>query len=499
MRLSSNERYLELVRDSLNSAILPELQTEAAKATFGLVQSVLAELQKREQRWAGLLDQRLVSGQALSEKLAAMLQELGDQTPAAANEADDHVVARHDALTQLLARQCDALISGRARLETAEQHAQVSALLREAAEWECHYYRAQVQPLSEADATEPLSDKNGRIDLQILQRFVRERHPQGDAVSITEMTVIPGGYGKQTSMFTLREADGRERELIARKNDRHPMVLRGMFCIENEFELVRAVSGTGYPAPKPLWLGLNVPDVDNAFYVMEKLPGRIPGSFLGGVGEKGVSEELLLDIATQLARLHAIPLETFSDFIHRYDDAQLLVAGEAGTVSSCYRRAVEAWGRYESEVAHLPSPYFHFLRDWLLRNIPADTRRPVLVHGDFNIHNLLVERERVSGVLDWECAQFGAPEQDLAYIQPHLSRLIDWDRFMARYAEAGGRAVNPATLSFYQAYSMMRLHVGMNHGLRNLQQGINRDIRYSVIELAFAPQLMEFGMASARP
>ena len=493
MQLSSNERYLELVRNSLNSAILPELQTDAAKASFGLIQSVLGELQKREQRWSHLLEQRVVSGQALSAKLAAMLQL--DVPTTASGDA----LIQHDVLTQRLAQQCNALIASRAQLKTVEQQAQVSALLREAAEWECQYYRNQVQPLTEAAAVEPISDKNGRIDLETLQRFVRAQHAQGDAVSITQMAAVPGGYGKQTSRFSLRERDGTERELIARKNDRHPMVLRGMFCIENEFELVRAVSSTGYPAPTPLWLGLNVPNVDNDFYVMEKLPGRIPGSFLGGVGQAGVSEQLLLDIAAQLARLHAIPLDIFSDFIQRYDDAELLAAGTAGTVSACYRRAVEAWARYESEVAHLPSPYFHFLRDWLLRNIPEDSRRPVLVHGDFNIHNLLVENERVSGVLDWECAQFGAPEQDLAYIQPHLSRLIDWDRFMARYVEAGGRAVDSATLSFYQAYSMMRLHVGMNHGLLNLQQGINRDIRYSVIELAFAPQLMEFGMASARP
>lgn len=495
MRLSSNERYLDLVRHSLNSAILPELQSDAAKATFGLIQSVLTELQKREQRWDSLLDQRLASGRALSLKLTERLRQLGEEPKPLAAASDP--VASHDALTQLLAQQCDALIGHRTRVRSAEQHAEVSALLREAAEWECQYYRDQVQPLSEASAEEALSDENGRIDLETLQRFVRAQHPQGEAVSITQMSAIPGGYGKQTSRISLREKDGRERELIVRKNDRHPMVLRGMFRIENEFELVRAVSATGYPAPKPLWPGLNLPDVDNDFYVMEKLPGRIPGSFLGGVRDKAISEELLLDIATQLARLHAIPLDTFSDFIHRYDDAELLATGESGSVSACYRRAVQAWAHYESEVAHLPSPYFHFLRDWLLRNIPEDARQPVLVHGDFNIHNLLVENERVSGVLDWECAQFGAPEQDLAYIQPHLSRLIDWDRFMARYHEAGGRAVDPATLSFYQAYSMMRLHVGMNHGLFNLQQGINRDIRYSVIELAFAPQLMEFGMASA--
>ncbi|MGQ0698366.1 MAG: phosphotransferase family protein, partial [Panacagrimonas sp.] len=405
----------------------------------------------------------------------------------------------HAGLMQEIASLCETLGAVPA---TGAQHGEALRLLLKAAEWEINYYRQQAKPLEESgDKVPATGDKNGRIDRDTLLAFVRSRHVEGNEVSIAAFEAIPGGYGKQTSRFTLAEPEGRERELIVRKSDRNPMVLHGTFLIDKEYALVKAVSATGYPAPKPLWLGSGVVGVDADFYVMERLPGRIPGSFLGGAEGK-IGESLLLDVAAQLARLHAIPLAIFADYIREHDEAEMLSERAIGSVESCYRRAILAWSEYAKRVEHLPSPHGVYLRDWLLRNVPKDTRRPVLVHGDFNIHNLLVEGERVTGVLDWECAMFGAPEQDLAYIQPHIGRLIDFDMFLARYeqvsVQAGGRPIDRSVLPFYQAFSMMRLHIGMNHGLLNLQTGANRDIRYAMIELAFGPQIMEMGLASTK-
>lgn len=42
--------------------------------------------------------------------------------------------------------------------------------------------------------------------------------------------------------------------------------------------------------------------------------------------------------------------------------------------------------------------------------------KPVLVHGDQIMHNLLIEQGRLSGVLDWEFAQFGDSFYDLVRI-----------------------------------------------------------------------------------
>jgi aminoglycoside phosphotransferase (APT) family kinase protein len=57
--------------------------------------------------------------------------------------------------------------------------------------------------------------------------------------------------------------------------------------------------------------------------------------------------------------------------------------------------------------------------------VPEDNRRPVPTHGDFNIHNVLLDDGKLTDILDCECSDFGTPEQNLAYIQPHVSRHMD--------------------------------------------------------------------------
>lgn len=491
MQLVSNEAYLQRMQDALRSYILPELQTSAAQAVGGVLDTILVELLKREQRAVPLLRASVAEGEALAAAIRSQLRKPGGEAQGPTDTLDaERLRQRHAALTREIAALCEALYTARGGDAPATDTA-IPALLRRATEWELSFYRAEREPIVD-NAPPPTDTNNGRIDRETIETFLRGRHADGDAVSVVAFDSIPGGYGKQTSRVGLREASGAERELIVRKSDRNPMVLHGTFLIENEYALVKAVSSTGYPAPKPLWLGTNLPGVDASFYVMEKLPGRVPGSFLGGP-ESGISEALLLDMAAQLARLHAIPLDRFAGYIREHDDPALL----SGSITDCYRRSVEAWATYAAKIEHLPSPFASFMRDWLLRNLPQDSRRPVLVHGDFNVHNLLVADDRVTGVLDWECAMFGAPEQDLAYIQPHISRHIAWDKFLARYLEAGGQQIDSTRLGFYQAYSMMRLHIGMNHGLLNFQTGANRDIRYAMIELAFGPQIMEMGLACA--
>ena len=136
-----------------------------------------------------------------------------------------------------------------------------------------------------------------------------------------------------------------------------------------------------------------------------------------------------------------------------------------------------------------------YLLDWLDRNVPANDATPVLVHGDFNVHNVLVDEGRITGVLDWECSNIGAPEQDLAYIRPIISQHIDWDRFIDHYEGSGGRTIDRGAMDFYMAFAAMRLCVIFNKGVKNLQQGGNSDIRYGIIDLDLTPEFMTQALA----
>lgn len=269
-------------------------------------------------------------------------------------------------------------------------------------------------------------------------------------------------------------------------------MLHSTFCLENEFDLLRSLSKTSFPSPNPIEIASKLPGVDGTFYTMPLLSGAIPRPFLDGETEMGVPETIILQLAELLADLHAIPMDNFADYIAKYEDASAL----SETVGERYRRNMRGWREYVEKVEHMPSPYATWLFNWLETNIPNDTRRPVLSHGDFAVHNVLVVNDRITGVLDWECAGFGAPEQDLAYIKPHVIKHMDWQRFLDHYTASGGQPINLQMMPFCAAYGILRMFLGGIMSSQNLQRGRNRDLRYVMMEYGFGPMFMEMGLAA---
>ncbi len=75
----------------------------------------------------------------------------------------------------------------------------------------------------------------------------------------------------------------------------------------------------------------------------------------------------------------------------------------------------------------------------------ATGRRPrrTLVHGDFRMGNLMVDGERVTGVLDWELAHIGDPVEDLGWLCVPAWRFArpDLPGGRARHARAAARGL----------------------------------------------------------
>jgi aminoglycoside phosphotransferase (APT) family kinase protein len=114
------------------------------------------------------------------------------------------------------------------------------------------------------------------------------------------------------------------------------------------------------------------------------------------------------------------------------------------------KHRVAFWKQSFNHKKALPNPGQVWLFDWLMRNVPDDVRPPVLVHGDFNIHNLLVKDGHITSLLDWEWGHAGDPLEDLNNIRPHIEKYSNWERFCRHYRAHGGPAVevNPKALSF---------------------------------------------------
>ena len=487
MKINSTRRYVELILKALETTIVPDLKSASARGVAEMIRTILLDLQKRQGVSPEMLRRCIADGETLELEMCAQLGSKPDHAENTSGDEDFETLARrHEALTQRLSG-LSVQLSGSGEQEDVVQH-----LLRRAAEWELSYYAQQIQ--LQVNAAESSTARQPRLSREFLQDVLNAQQPAGiGAVEVISFEPVPGGFGKQTFICTSRDSAGKQRELIVRKSDPVPVVMHGFCILEQEFHLLRSLAKTRFPAPQPLHLASGLAGVDASFYLTDKLPGRVPGSFLGGMQQRP-SEKLFLQLAELMAQLHRIPLDTFSDYLHAHGDPAILKSN----IGDCYRRNLAEWRSYAARTEHLPSPYLVWLMDWLERNIPRDSRRPVLVHGDFNIHNVLAVDDRITGVLDWECADFGAPEQDLAYIQPHISQHIDWQRFLDHYKASGGPELDQSLMPFCLAYAALRVNLGLNRGTLNLQRGTNDDIRYVMIELGFTAAFMQMALASAK-
>lgn len=483
MKINPSDRYLSLILNALNEVIVPDLQSPAARAMADIMRTTLADLLKREHGTRDILRQLVQDGEALATEIASALGLAPPTWQPLAEEEFNTLARRQEELTTELAQLSEQLY--------ARPGPETSALLRRVAEWEYAYYRdIAALPLPElprqATPGSPLSAES-------LEAYLNHVWPEhGGSLKVTSFKALSGGYGKQTYISEYTGADGKPGDVVVRKTDPAPILNHGSCVLEQEFSLLTTLADSGFPAPKPLHFAKNWQDVDGTFYIMDRIPGQPPGSLLGGVqGE--VPEALFLHLAELLAQLHSVPIASFADHIRRFENPAIL----EGSVADCYRFAIEGFRGYMAREPHLASPFVTWLMDWLRNNIPPDNRPPVLIHGDFNIHNVLAVDGRVTAVLDWECAEFASSEQDLAYIKPHVSRHMDWQRFMDHYLACGGKPLNDAMMSFSVVYATLRMHLASNKATRDLHDGRNNDLRYAMSELGFVPYFMELALNSA--
>lgn len=487
MKINPTSQCLSLIIRSMEEIILPELISQVAISTGAQIKLQLEDLLKREGEGITLLRDLIEEGNELAKRAAKLLED-----PSIAQRSSRiAILSRHvggfDALadeyaklTALLDEACQGLCG---LTQTSTKAGQVQ---QDMAIWEHSYYNkmSSIRPeLFKDSDLASLQDKtlhrsdDPTLSAKFLEEFLTQRH---GPTKVKSLDFLPGGFGKQTYFSTVAWQDGQTEELVIRKMDAVPIMLHRQFLLDREFDLVTLVHKTGYICPQPIDLGWDVPGVDGNFYTMKRIRGKIPGSFLEGKKE-AISESLLLHCAELLAQLHNTPLEPFRDHVERF----IGPGAVDDTVEQRLHRLLASWNEYRTQVEHLPSPFQTFTFDWLRRNVPHDSRRPVLVHGDFGIHNMLSVDDRITAVLDWECSDFGAPEQDLEWIRPHVSEHMSWHKFLEHYHACGGPEVREDVSAFYGMWGMARPFLALGRATRNLQTGENKDIRYVMCELGF--------------
>ena len=207
-------------------------------------------------------------------------------------------------------------------------------------------------------------------------------------------------YGQSNPTFVIY---GGKREYVLRKKPPGKL-LPSAHAIDREYRILKALQNTDVPVPRMYLLCEDESVIGTAFYVMEKVKGRI---FRDAIAENVSGPEERASIFDSMN-------ETLAH-IHEVDWKGLGLA-DFGKTGNYMARQVNRWARqYETSRTDRIETMDNLIQ-WLTGNIPEDDITTI-VHGDFRFDNLIFhpKEPRVVATLDWELSTLGHPFADLAY------------------------------------------------------------------------------------
>ena len=213
---------------------------------------------------------------------------------------------------------------------------------------------------------------------------------------------LEGGHSNLT--YQIDDQNGRsavirrppEGELLPKAHD-----------MSREWALIKALSTTNVPVPKPYGF-CEDPDVTGAwFYIMGLIDGKplYNSEDTQGLVPQSKRETLAHSFFDALADLHQV-------------DPDAVGLGELGKRDSYVGRQIKTWYRsWTSSVsgANFDDDRAHTLQAYFLEHLPD--QGPIrVVHGDYGLHNCLFGTDcTVAAIVDWEISTLGDPLADLAY------------------------------------------------------------------------------------
>ena len=252
------------------------------------------------------------------------------------------------------------------------------------------------------------------------------------------MELAAGGNSRETWIITSGSGD-EARKLVFRCDPDHWIRPHEM---RREIDGLRLAERAGVPAPKLLLTSDDV-DIGRPFVLTEYVPGTsISRRILRGEEFASARRNFAADCGRILAKLHAARTDT-THWPHE-DPMQELE-------------------RYRVD-ARYPSPVLAASMHWLSKYRPAP--KPLSpVHRDFRLGNLMMNRDGIVAVLDWETCHLSDPYEDLAWLCSRAWRygsdrpvggIGELDDLLDSYARHSGEAIDLPRLRWWQVFASTR-------------------------------------------
>lgn len=271
----------------------------------------------------------------------------------------------------------------------------------------------------------------------------------GEGLRVEGIRRAGGGTSRAIWAFDALLAGGERRALVLRMDA--PEV-PGLSDAAPEADLLRAAARAGVPVPR-------------VHARLEDAPGVGTGTVMDRVEGETIPRRILREDAYRDARRRmAAQCGEILAGIHSIDPASVPGLPGAGDEERPAAREVRRLRELIDRLGE-PHPAFELALRWLGERLPA-TGRTSVVHGDFRNGNLVVGEEGIRAVLDWELAHAGDGLEDLGWLcvlaWRHGRDELPVGGFGTRedlyraYEAAGGGAVDPAAVRFWEVFGNLR-------------------------------------------
>jgi aminoglycoside phosphotransferase (APT) family kinase protein len=259
-----------------------------------------------------------------------------------------------------------------------------------------------------------------------------------------EINPIPGGASRETWLV-----EGESGRWVLRRDPKGSVSL---IPIDQEFGLIEEAAAAGVPVPAPL--------------ALEPDGGRFGscGMLMSFVAGTSVAPRILRKPELEVARRH-LPVQLGGALarIHAIDPGSLGGARPSSVEDPAVAQ-IEGWERQLDEIGE-QLPAVELGLRWLRANAP-EPAEPRLVHGDFRLGNFIVDDHGLAAVIDWELAHLGDPAEDIGWLcirswrfgndDRPVAGVGDLDEFISAYEAAGGAAVDPGRVRYWEAFGNVK-------------------------------------------
>ena len=191
--------------------------------------------------------------------------------------------------------------------------------------------------------------------------------------------LLMGGVSSEVFLLEIKK-DAELKKIVLREESGPP----AKNTSRSEFELLQALQRTNIPCAEPLFLDTTRAILDKPFVLLSFIEGSIDIAKMG-------NDTFILKMVNQLKAIHEVDIEILPNLSLRLDPLEGLIEYLAG----------------DSQWKELKE-YLSSLHD------TAYTKKHVFLHGDYWSGNIILENEKIKGVIDWEYAAIGDPLCDVA-------------------------------------------------------------------------------------